>query len=695
MAKEKKIGVAAAKTEKAYTAEHITVLEGLEHVRRRPGMYIGDTAKKGLHHLIWEVVDNSIDEAMAGFCSKIIVSLNPDGSISVEDDGRGIPVDTHKTTGVSALETVLTKLNAGGKFGGDASGYKVSGGLHGVGVSVVNALSIHLEAVVKRDGKAYMQTYKHGVPQHKLKSTGPAKTTGTKITFLPDKDLFLVHEYDWEYILEHLRNQAYLNKGVHIEVNDLRSKEKNNSYSFYFEGGIRSYVQQLNINSTPLHENVFFVSKHDGSVQVEIAFQYCDEYKETMLTFVNTITTNEGGSHLAGFRASLTKAINNYARQKNFLKEKDENLVADDMKEGLTAIVSVFLPEPQFEGQTKGKLGNAEVKGIVEDICYKAFTDFLEEHPKDGEAIIKKCVLAAEARNAARIARDSVLRKGALDGLTLPGKLADCSSRDAKKSELYIVEGDSAGGSAKQGRNREFQAILPLKGKILNVERARLDKMLAHSEIRALVLALGTNIGELFMMQNLRYDRIIIMTDADVDGAHITTLLLTLFYRHFPELIIEGHIYLACPPLYRISIGKDVKYVYSDDQKEKLLASWSKEISSKKLEKKEKKKEAVSVKDVDLETDLENEVEEAEETTASSVFNGIKFNIQRYKGLGEMNPGQLWETTMDPTTRLLRQVSIEDAALADETFSMLMGSDVLPRKKFIQSHARDVENIDT
>ena len=527
-----------------YGAENITVLEGLAPVRKRPGMYIGNTAEEGLHHLIWEVVDNGIDEAMAGHADTIEVRLLPEGKVSVTDNGRGIPVDKHKTTKVSALETVMTTLHAGGKFG-EGGGYKVSGGLHGVGVSVVNALSKWMRSEISRDKKVYAQEYKEGKPITKLKVVGKSKETGTKQIFLVDDSIFTVTEFNWKTIVNHLRQQAYLTKGIKINIYDERNSKKKKSYKYYFEGGIASYIKHLNKNNEVKQDNVFYVNKEKDNINVEIAFQYTTEYRESMYAFANNIHNLEGGSHLVGFKAALTRTLNKYARKNNFLKEKDSNLTSDDIREGLTAIVSVKLPDPQFEGQTKAKLGNAEVRPVVDSIFTKSLEIFLEENPHDAKAILGKCLLAAQARLAARSARETVLRKGALDGLTLPGKLADCSSRNPQESELYIVEGDSAGGSAKQGRDRNFQAILPLRGKILNVERARLDKMLANNEIKSLIIALGTNIGEQFDLENLRYDRIIIMTDADVDGAHIRTLLLTLFYRHFPELVKNEKIYIA------------------------------------------------------------------------------------------------------------------------------------------------------
>ncbi|OGY42048.1 MAG: DNA gyrase subunit B [Candidatus Buchananbacteria bacterium RBG_13_39_9] len=670
-----------AKAVNEYTAKQITVLEGLEPVRKRPGMYIGNTAEAGLHHMVWEVVDNAIDEAMSGYCDRIIITLTADGILSVEDNGRGIPVEIHKQTKKSALETVLTKLHAGGKFG--EGGYKVSGGLHGVGVSVVNALSEYMRAEVKRDGKLWMQEYKRGKPANKVKPIRTTKGTGTTIYFKPDPQIFTTLEFKLKIILDHLRQQAYLTKGVKIIVSDERDKKNIALYTFYFEGGIASYVRYLNHSKNPKHDNVFYTQKEVDDVVAEIALQYTDEFNETTISFANNIHTTEGGMHLAGFKTALTRTLNNYARNKNILKEKDENLTGDDTLEGLTAIISVKLKDPQFEGQTKSKLGNAEIKSIVDNITNEYLGIFLEEHPRDAESIIGKCILASKARLAAKTARETILRKGALEGFTLPGKLADCSSRDASICELYIVEGDSAGGSAKQGRNREFQAILPLRGKILNVERARIDKMLANNELKSLIIAMGTNIGEQFNLEDLRYSKIIIMTDADVDGAHIRTLLLTLFYRYFPKLIENSHIYVAKPPLYRLAKGKEVKYAYSDDEKNKIVAEFSKDSgpSKGKKNKKEEKIEIVEVEEV--------ATEEAEE-----VSKGPKIVIQRYKGLGEMNPDQLWQTTMDPQTRVMKKVLVEDAAKADEIFEILMGDEVENRKRFIESHAKAVKNLD-
>ncbi len=677
--KQAKSAIKAKKTKVSnYGADAITVLEGLEPVRKRPGMYIGSTSSTGLHHLIWEVVDNGIDEAMAGHATEITVTLLDNGMVKITDNGRGIPVDKHKVTGVSALETVLTKLHAGGKFG-DSGGYKVSGGLHGVGVSVVNALSAYLKAEVHRDGKIWVQEYKLGKPLYKVRAVGKTKQTGTIITFKPDPTIFKETEFKWGKILDHLRQQAYLTKGITIKIFDRRSDHRQKDYQFYFEGGIKSYIKALHRNKTVKNETIFYIDKEINDTKIEIALQYNDEFNETVLAFANNIYNMEGGTHLVGFRTALTRTLNSYARAQNLLKEKDENLTGEDVREGLTAIISVKLRNPQFEGQTKGKLGNAEIKTYVEQVFSEAFMTFLEEHPKEAEAIIGKCILSSQARIAARTARASILRKGALEGMTLPGKLADCSSRKPEECELFIVEGDSAGGSAKQGRDRRFQAILPLRGKILNVERARLDKMLANNEIKNLVIALGTNINDQFDIEKLRYHRIIIMTDADVDGAHIRTLLLTLFYRHFTPIVTRGHLYIAQPPLYQIKKGATIKYAYSEQEKENII----KKLGGLTTEVKESPSEKKAA-----ETAAEAN-ESGEKTTKSG-----KISIQRYKGLGEMNPEQLWQTTMNPETRIMYQVTVEDAALADKIFDMLMGGDVAPRKKFIQTHAKKVENLD-
>ncbi len=683
------------KADASYSAKNITVLEGLEAVRRRPGMYIGSTGPVGLHHLIWEVVDNSIDESMAGFCNQIDITLLPDHYISVKDNGRGIPVDIHPQTGVSALEVVLTKLHAGGKF--DAGSYKVSGGLHGVGVSVVNALSTHVKAEVHRDGKVWLQEYQDGGhPVKKVRQIGTTKERGTIITFRADATIFETIDYEWKTIIDHIRYQAYLSKGIRISITDKREGEEkgkdktalsfsNATYQFYFEGGIASYVRHLNLNKEVKNENVFYIEKEYEGVKVEVALQYSDEFTESLFAFTNNIYNPEGGTHVQGFRTALTRSLNTYSRNKNILKEKDANLTGEDVREGLNCIISVKVTEPQFEGQTKAKLGNTEVKTAVEAVMNDEFLIFLEEHPKDAEGIVGKCLLAARARNAAKIARDTILRKGALEGFTLPGKLADCSSRHAEESELFIVEGDSAGGSAKQGRDREHQAILPLRGKVLNVERARLDKILTNNELKSLIIAMGANIGEQLDISKLRYHRIIIMTDADVDGAHIRTLLLTFFYRYYPTLIAGGHILIAQPPLYSLKYGKNMKYAYNDEEKEKILNEIRKTPSAKVADKKNK-------------TQAEEAIEAAEQKENDEIqgldINGIKVNIQRYKGLGEMNPEQLWETTMDPKNRLMKRVTVEDAELANEVFEILMGDEVAPRKNFIQTHAKSVSNLD-
>ena len=674
----------------AYGAEQISVLEGLEPVRKRPGMYIGSTGPDGLFHLLREVADNSFDEAMAGHANEITITLLPDDMVSVSDNGRGIPVDIHKQYKVSALELVLTKLHAGGKFGGEDSGYKISGGLHGVGVSVVNALSEHLEAVVERDGGMWKQLYKRGKPVGPVKKIGTSKRHGTTITFKPDVEIFTEGTaIDHQRVLDHYRQQCYLTKRIKLFVIDQREAGRNDVYGFYFEGGVASYVRSLNHKKQPKHENIFFVEKQMDKSEVSVGLQYTDDYQESLFAFTNNIINPEGGTHVQGFRAALTRVLNNYARTKGYLKEKDENLSGEDVREGMTAVISIRYPEPQFEGQTKGKLGTPEVRGAVETIMGEALAMFLEEHPKDAEAIIGKCVLAQRARAAARAARDTVLRKGVLDGLTLPGKLADCSSRDPVQSELFIVEGDSAGGSAKQGRNRDFQAILPLRGKILNVERARLDKMLGNEQIKNLVIALGSNIGEMFDVAKLRYHRVIIMTDADVDGAHIRTLLLTLFYRYFPHLITAGHIYIAQPPLFRLAKGKQVKYAFSDEERDTLMEEFAK-VKEEKAKGKTKKEEA----SVEGEGEASEASVEGEESPDGVTRAPGGVNIQRYKGLGEMNADQLWETTMDPTTRMMKRVTVEDAAKADEVFDVLMGSEVAPRKKFIQTNAKNVKNLD-
>ena len=626
----------------SYDAKDIQVLEGLEAVRRRPGMYIGSTGVRGLHHLVYEVVDNSLDEALAGACDRIDVTIHPDSSVTVMDNGRGIPVEIHEPTGKSALEVVHTILHSGAKFGG--GGYKVASGLHGVGVSAVNALSEWLEVEVKRDGKLYCQRYERGVPVTPVQEIGKAKGTGTKTTFLPDAEIMQTLDYKFDTLVQRFREMAFLTRGLTIHFLDERDGRE---MSFYFEGGITSFVRYLNKNRNVLHAPIY-VEKQVDSALVEAAIQYTDGYAESVYAFANNINTVDGGTHLTGFRSALTRTLNDYARRNGLLKDNEPNFTGEDTREGLTAIISVKLTDPQFESQTKAKLGNAEVKGQVESVISEAVSTFLEENPRAAKAIIEKCLTASRARIAARHARDLVIRRSALESSTLPGKLADCSERDPAKTELFIVEGDSAGGSAKQGRDRHFQAILPLRGKILNTERARLDKILKNKEIQALISALGTGIGDQFDLSGLRYHRIIVMTDADVDGAHIRTLLLTFFFRYMEPLIENGHLFIAQPPLYRIETKRQVYYAYTEAEKERLL---------KKLD-------------------------------------GSKVNLQRYKGLGEMNPHQLWETTMDPENRTLLQVTIEDAAAADRTFDMLMGSSVPPRKRFIQTHAKDVRNLD-
>lgn len=678
----------SGKKPSGYSAEHITVLEGLDPVRKRPGMYIGSTSESGLHHLIWEVVDNAVDEAMAGHATKIGVLLQKDGGVSVADNGRGIPIDIHKTTKKSALETVLTVLHAGGKFGGDASGYKVSGGLHGVGVSVVNALSTLLIARVKRDGKIYEQKYKIGKSQGAVKVIGKidkndTDQTGTIITFYPDASIFETTEFKFKTVLEHLRSQAYLTKGLHFIITD---EKIGLTYQYYFEGGLISYIKQLNRNKKTKN-NAIYINKTVEDILVEIAFQYTDDYDERILAYANNEYNPEGGMHVTGFRTALTRSLNNYATKNNYVKES-EKLTGEDMREGLTAIISVKLPNPQFEGQTKAKLGNPEVRTAVESVVGEALEIYLEEHPQDAGKIIEKVTLAARARLAARAARDSVIRKGVLEGLALPGKLADCSESDPAKCELYIVEGDSAGGSAKQGRDRRFQAILPLRGKILNVERARLDKMLSSQEIKNLVIAFGAGVGDMFNIEKLRYHRIIIMTDADVDGAHIRTLLLTLFYRYFPEMIKNGHLYIAQPPLFRIQVGKTFQYAFSEDERDEILKDLIKEAKHAKSEKR-----AITGKTEKNKNETNEEEQIAEESTGGAI-DGIKYIIQRYKGLGEMNPGQLWETTMNPESRIMLQVKITDAEKVSEIFETLMGDDVAPRKRFITTHAKNVKNLD-
>ena len=640
----------------SYEVTDIQVLEGLEAVRRRPGMYIGSTDVRGLHHLVLEVVDNSVDEALAGACDRIEITINPDKSVTVVDNGRGIPIGPHPTQKnpdgepMDALEVVMTILHAGGKFGG--GGYKVASGLHGVGVSAVNALSEWLEVEVQRDGKIYRQRYERGRPVTPVKAVGKAKNkdTGTRTTFLADTSIFQTSDFKYDVLMQRFREMAFLTRGLTIHFVDnrpLRAKPASREMSFYFEGGIAAFVRYLNKNRTVLHQPVY-VEKQVNGTKVEAAIQYTDGYAESMFAFANNINTVDGGTHLTGFRSALTRSLNDYARSKGLLKDKDSNLSGDDTRQGLTAVLSVKLTDPQFESQTKGKLGNAEVRGHVESVVSEALSDFLEKQTREAKKIIQKCITSSRAREAARKARDLVIRKSALESMTLPGKLADCSDRDPARTEIFIVEGDSAGGSAKQGRDRRFQAILPLRGKILNVEKARLDRILNNKEIQAIITALGTGIGAQFSLSTLRYGRVVVMTDADVDGSHIRTLLLTFFFRYMEPLIADGHLFIAQPPLYRIQTRQGPHYVYTEEEKDQILKQQ---------------------KDSNM-------------------------TLQRFKGLGEMNPDQLWETTMNPTNRTLLQVTIEDAAAADRTFDMLMGSSVPPRKRFIQTHAKSVRNLD-
>lgn len=688
------------KKNSSYSSKDIHILEGLEPVRKRPGMYIGSTGVDGLHHLIWEIFDNSLDEAMAGFAKNIEVKLLSDNKVSVKDDGRGIPVDKHKQTGKSTLETVLTTLHAGGKFDGGA--YKVSGGLHGVGASVVNALSTWLRAEVVRDGELYAQEYERGKPRGAVKKLGKTKEpTGTTIIFEPDATIFETISFDMNVILVHLRQQAYLTRGIRIRViderNPIKPKDQKESqfpsYSFYFEGGIVSYVGFLNHGQDIKNSNIFYASKDYNNIFVEVALQYVEDLQTKEISFANNIHTTEGGTHLTGFRSAITRTLNDYGRKNGYIKEKEENLSGEDVREGLTAIISVKIrsQELQFEGQTKAKLGNTEARTAVESVINTEFPDWLERNPQDGRAMMDKVILASKARLAAKAARETVLRKGALDGMTLPGKLADCSSRDASESELFLVEGDSAGGSSKMARDRRTQAILPLRGKILNVEKARIDKMLASQEVRSLIIALGTAIAEEFDIEKLRYHKIVIMTDADVDGAHIRTLLLTLFYRYFPQLIERGHLYIAQPPLYKISKGNKSFYAYNDAEKQKILDDLKKEFGVKIKPKKEDKKGDWSVESLDEENKGE-ETETQAPVEGEEKISGV--SIQRYKGLGEMNADQLKETTLDPSNRILLQVVIDDAQAADRVFDILMGSEVMPRRKFIQTHAKSVQNLD-
>ncbi|WP_223069963.1 DNA topoisomerase (ATP-hydrolyzing) subunit B [Paenibacillus caui] len=629
----------------SYDESQIQVLEGLEAVRKRPGMYIGSTSVRGLHHLVWEVVDNSIDEALAGFADKIDVIVHQDNSVTVIDNGRGIPVGEHPKMKKSTLEVVMTVLHAGGKFGG--GGYKVSGGLHGVGVSVVNALSEKVIVEIKRDGHIYQQEYHRGVPQYELQVIGTSEETGTKTTFKPDAEIFTeTTVFDYNTLVTRIRELAFLNKGIVITLHDERTGQ---SDSFHFEGGIIEYVKYLNHNREVLHEEPIYVEGSREMIQVEIALQYNDSYSENIHSFANNINTHEGGSHESGFKSALTRIINDYARKTGVIKDSGSNLSGDDVREGLTAIISVKIPEPQFEGQTKTKLGNSEVRGIVESLFAEKLQEFLDENPAVAKRVLEKAIQASRAREAARKARELTRRKSALEVSSLPGKLADCSSRDASISELYIVEGDSAGGSAKQGRDRHFQAILPLRGKILNVEKARLDRILGNAEIRAIITALGTGIGEELDISKARYHKVIIMTDADVDGAHIRTLLLTFFFRFMRPIIEAGFVYIAQPPLFKIERNKVIRYAGSEKERDEIIEEFGE---------------------------------------------GAKYNIQRYKGLGEMNPEQLWETTMDPESRTMQQVTISDAILADALFDKLMGDNVEPRRDFIQEHAKYVRNLD-
>ena len=679
----------------AYGADSIQVLEGLEPVRKRPGMYIGSTGPDGLHHLIWEIFDNSRDEAMNGHADRVEVVLLPDGYVRVVDNGRGIPTDIHPKTKVSALETIMCTLHAGGKFGGD--GYNVSGGLHGVGASVVNALSIHTKVEVHRDGGLFMQEYKQGIKKAAVKQLGKSKLHGTIVTFKPDVEIFKEGvEFTWDRVVSHLRQQAYLVKGLTIHVIDARGYEgkvdlegktyisdigyEQPSQTFHFEGGLKSLVKHYNEFSKPIHKNIFYVEKQQDNVGVEIALQYIDDYATKIAAYANNIGTAEGGTHVTGFKTSLTRLINAYARKNGILKEKDENLTGDDVLEGLTVVISVKLREIQFEGQTKSKLGSMEAQGAVATVFSDSFTLFMEENPDDAKEIISKGLLALRARKAAKAAKDSVLRKGALEGFSLPGKLADCQSNDPADSELFIVEGDSAGGTAKMGRDRVTQAILPLRGKILNVERARLDRMLGSEQIKNLVLAMGAAIGDTFDISKVRYHKLIIATDADVDGAHIRTLLLTFFYRYYRPIIEAGYVYIAQPPLYKIVFGKEIHYAYSDEEKQGVMKKLGFDDTQQDIEEEE------PVEDGKEETIDE---EEAKSVKKSSK----KPQIQRYKGLGEMNSDELWETTMDRTTRTLKSVSVHEAEESDRVFEMLMGSEVGPRKSFIQTYAKQA-NLD-
>ena len=679
-----------------YDASDISVLEGLEPVRRRPGMYIGTTGPEGLHHLVWEIFDTSRDEAMGGFCNDIEVTILPGNRVRVADNGRGIPIDIHKKTKVSALETVMTTLHAGGKFGGE--GYKVSGGLHGVGASVVNALSIYCRAEIHKDGGVYVQEYSQGKKKSAVKKTGSSKKNGSIITFEPDIEIFKDIKFDWNTIVSHIRQQAYLVKGMRVQIIDARELDpevlfsgKNTkldpnsrelglelpSVTFYFEGGLISLIKYYNKFQKPVQNSIFYVDREQDGVGVEIALQYVDDIADRIVPFANNIYNPEGGTHVTGFKTALTRTLNTYIKKNELVKESEGGFTGEDVLEGLTVVISVKLREIQFEGQTKAKLGSMEAQGAVATVFGESFGSYLEENPDEAKSIIGKAVLAMKARKAAKAAKDSVLRKGALEGMTLPGKLADCQSKDASESELFLVEGDSAGGSCKMGRDRRTQAILPLKGKILNVERARIDKMLSSKEIKSLVIALGTSIGDTFDISKMRYHKIIIATDADVDGAHIRTLLLTLFYRYFRQIIDAGYIYIAQPPLFKIKKGKEIFYAYTDEEKNKIIG---KDADVSDIQEIEEESDSLD----ESETAPRGESEEGTESKAKSK----KIHIQRYKGLGEMNPEELWETTMDPENRILKQVNIEDAEEANKVFDILMGSEVPPRKSFIQSNAK-------
>lgn len=658
-----------------YGAKAIQVLEGLDPVRKRPGMYIGGTSLEGLHHLIWEVVNNSIDEAMAGYCDTIRIRILPKNIVEVSDNGRGIPVEKHPQTKKSTLETVLTVLHAGGKFGG--GGYKMSGGLHGVGVSVVNALSEWTKVEVRREGKTWMQEYERGKPKKDVRAIGTSKETGTTVSFCPDPQIFPEIEFNWKKILDYVRWQAYLTKGIRITLEDFRVEEGQlpTRHAFYFDAGIVSFVDYLNRSMEVKNSRPIFLQKQSGDVMVEVALQYTDSFKEHLYGFANNIHTPEGGMHITGFKSALTRVLNEYAKKHNFLKEKEGSFTSDDLAEGLTAVVSVKLPDPQFEGQTKAKLGSSEARTAVSSVVARDLSEYLEANPGDAKLILEKCLLTVRARIAARAAKDAVLRKGVLEGMTLPGKLADCTTRTAENAELYIVEGDSAGGSAKQGRNRMFQAILPLRGKMVNVEKTTLDRVVKSDTLKPIIIALGAGIGDSFNIEKLRYHKIIIMADADVDGSHIRTLLLTFFYRYFEDLVRGGYIYIAQPPLYGIKKGKKTTFVYTDQEKETLL-----------------KKMGISTEEASLEESPKEEV--GDQNTLLKREKKSSVVIQRYKGLGEMNPELLWETTMDPENRLMYQVSIEDAEAAEKMFDVLMGKNVEPRRRFIQMHAKSVKNLD-